>query len=142
MTEFYFTTMKPQVNLFWFIFVGNLRHQKDISKLSDLQYAHLRKEEVLHQFLSWKVLTSSKATLFQMHWHQHRCSKLCGVIIVISLCQKSYSWIDVAHKQFVVFTNCAPFKFSYTRLCRRGSILGLSSCSLLKMKLFLTLNFF
>ena len=34
--EFYFSTMKPQVDLFLFIFGGNWRHQKDISKLTDL----------------------------------------------------------------------------------------------------------
>ena len=37
--EFYFTTMKPQVDLFSFVFGGNWRHQKDISKLTDL-YQH------------------------------------------------------------------------------------------------------
>ena len=34
--EFYFTTMKPQVDLFSFFFGGNWRHQQDISKLTDL----------------------------------------------------------------------------------------------------------
>ena len=34
--EFYFTTMKPQVDLFLFVFGGNWRHQTDISKLTDL----------------------------------------------------------------------------------------------------------
>ena len=34
--EFYFTTMKPQVDLFSFVFWKKLNHQKDISKLTDL----------------------------------------------------------------------------------------------------------
>ena len=36
MKKFYFTTMKPQVDFFPLLFGGNWRHQKDISKLTDL----------------------------------------------------------------------------------------------------------
>ena len=36
--KFDFTTMVPQVELFSFVFWENWRHQKDISKLTDLYY--------------------------------------------------------------------------------------------------------
>ena len=39
MKEFYFTAMKPQVDLYLFVFGRNWRHQKNITKLTDLYWA-------------------------------------------------------------------------------------------------------
>ena len=36
MNEFYFTTMKPQIDLFSFVFWRKLKTQKRISKLTEL----------------------------------------------------------------------------------------------------------
>ena len=78
-----------------------------------------------------------------MHWHQHRCSKLCCVPIYQN---QPVPKIMLLINKKNLFPNCAACKFLQTSLCGRGSMSWIlqrpQSCSLSKMKLFLTLNFF
>ena len=49
--EFNFTTMIPQIDLFSFVFGGNRRHQKTISKLSDLYHKVYGRESDCSQIM-------------------------------------------------------------------------------------------
>ena len=48
--EIDFTTMKPQVDFFCSFFEGNLRHQKGISKLTDLYLHTCHSKKFSHNF--------------------------------------------------------------------------------------------
>ena len=54
MSKFDITTMVPQVELFLFVFWENWRHQKDISKLTDL-YHYVKRDSIT--YYDWKHLS-------------------------------------------------------------------------------------